>query len=555
MTGVESKMKITNPYSKNRFTKTERIDRKITTILKPLLKKYIDNIEIGTLDYEKHPKYIIKSFHKVAYNMKQHEEYKKKKEKEGEDARGLNAKPLDIDIKLNCIFMSELIIVENLNDFKKGIKKIFEKINKNAGFFTYYDPENVNSFCDSVEQNLNGEIWSNLGYLEISESHKLYEFAKYIEVYVTHISSSFIILGLNVYPSEKFLEIFNDKLETNYPPDDVIKIRPKKFTHFWNHTTYSETSKKEIEIEDLKLELKWKVLKFFNQYFELYLSTQSMIVPSIESYELTKDRSNLEGFREGYNETNFFSSLKMKRGFERELSKDGYWEIYYSNYRYSADLSLKVTCNSMFQKKQMFQDLESEIISRINEYGKLILPVLIINSYLKNLSKKLAKERQLIFRFLNKNKNRHKEIINTRFKLEKEIQVLKRLKNEFNNAKFESIAKRVANEIGEFDRPDFKMKVSNSEIIIDNTNSMLETVYKYASDFARTLDDRIELLEIQTNNSIRKSSFTVTIISAFITLLAMIIAALSLYVSIMGLDVNKKNEILEFLNEIVSILF
>lgn len=111
------------------------------------------------------------------------------------------------------------------------------------------------------------------------------------------------------------------------------------------------------------------------------------------------------------------------------------------------------------------------------------------------------------------------------------------------------------NQMGEYDRPYSKIKVSNSEIIIDNTKSMLETVYKYSSDFAKILDDRIELLEIQTNNSIRKKSFTITVISVFITLLALVIAALSLYVSIVGLDDNEKNEILEFLKEIVSILF
>lgn len=545
-------MKITNPYSKNRFTKIERIDRKITTLLKPILRKYINTMDIQNLHYEKRPKYIMKSFHQVAYHIKQQEEYEKKKLENGETSRRLNAKPLDIDMKLNCIFMSDLIVVENLNDFKRGIKKVFDKINKNEGFFTYYDPVHVNRFCDSVERNINGGTWSNLGYLKINETHKLNEFAKYIEVYTTHISSSFIILGLNVYPSEKFLEIFNNRLEANYPPDDVIQIRPKKFMRFWKHTTYSYTSKKEIEIEDLKLELKWNILKFFNRYFKLYLSTQNIIVPSIESYELSKDKCDIQ---DRYNEDNFFSSLKMRQGFNRELSKDGYWEIYNSDYRDSADLSLKVTCNSLLTKKDMFRDLESEIIFRINEYGKLILPILIINSYLKNLSIKLANERQIVFRYLNKNKNKHKKIINARFKLEKEIQILKRLKNEFNDKKFESIVNEISDEIGEYERPSSRREESNSEMIVYNTKFMLDNVNKYSSDFANILDDRIELLEIQTNNSIRKRSFTVAIISTFLTLIAMVIAMLSLYVSIVGLDDSEKDGVLEFLEEIVSILF
>lgn len=497
-------MKFENPYSKNRFNKIERFDRRMTAVLKPLLNKYMKNKNFRDMDIKQKPFYIPNSFHNVAYFMKGEEEYTNKKLSDKENYFiETNSKPNDVELKINCIFISECIIIENLDEFKKGIKKAIENLMNKSFLFSSYDSEHVDDFCTYVEENLNGGRWSNFGYIKVSEEHELYNIAETLQVYATHLSSSFIILGINVTPSEKFLTKFNEVVEKNYEEDDVIKIRLKTFFSHWQHMKYSNTSKKSRIVEDMKLELKWIILKYFNKHFNLFLTSQNINAPSLETYLITLDKCTIKS---SYGEGNFFRALKFNNHWERDISNDGFWEIYHYADSDSVDSSLKVTCNTRLKHHDMFQGLESEVTYRVNEYAKLILPIMIMNVYLKHLSQRLALERKKSLIFLNKNRIKYKKVIKLRVGLEQDIQILKRIKNEFDEKQFNWFKGRIKNEIGEYEKPYSKNEETNTDMIIGATKNLISDVDKYSSDFRKILNDRIELQEIKVNNSLRNGS-------------------------------------------------
>lgn len=265
-------MKITNPYSKKRFTLVEKFDRKITKILSPIFKYYIKKYGVYGMDIDKKPKYILSSFHHVAYFMKREEEYLLFKERNGQALEPLISMPSYIDLNLNVIFVSDLIQIENLTEFKKGLKKIFKEYNKSNSIFNRYDPENIDKFCEDVYKSLSGGEWSPIGKIEIDDEKSISLFVESIDVQVTHISSSFIVLGLTIYPSKSFLKEFKEIMIKHYQPEKIIKIRKEKFATQWKYVTLNRTSVKEKILEDYKLEIKWRVLKLFNKYIKLYLT-------------------------------------------------------------------------------------------------------------------------------------------------------------------------------------------------------------------------------------------------------------------------------------------
>lgn len=506
-------MKITNPYSKKRFTLVEKFDRKITKILSPIFKYYIKKYGVYGMDIDKKPKYILSSFHHVAYFMKREEEYLLFKERNGQALEPLISMPSYIDLNLNVIFVSDLIQIENLTEFKKGLKKIFKEYNKSNSIFNRYDPENIDKFCEDVYKSLSGGEWSPIGKIEIDDEKSISLFVESIDVQVTHISSSFIVLGLTIYPSKSFLKEFKEIMIKHYQPEKIIKIRKEKFATQWKYVTLNRTSVKEKILEDYKLEIKWRVLKLFNKYIKLYLTNKKMIMPSIESFIITRDRCELNNLsRERYDEKLFFKSIMFNDHLIKDISDDGFTEIYNPFYSSGQDFSLKIVNNDRMPIDSMYNNIEQQITDNIDNFSKMLLPIMVINIYTDNLSNRFAKERKYLYTSFSKFK-RYKTLLKIRSELEKEIQFLKRINNEFTEETIDRVASVITEEIGEFVVIDNPKHPTSIEMITKHAKVQLNKVTMYSQEITNLLDDLIKILEIKNNHSIRTWSLIISTIA------------------------------------------
>src|SRR5699024_10963060 len=86
-----------------------------------------------------------------------------------------------------------------------------------------------------------------------------------------------------------------------------------------------------------------------------------------------------------------------------------------------------------------------------------------------------------------------------------------------------------------------------TEIVIENTRHLIETTYDYSQNLSELVDDTIRLLEIKTNNSLRKTTFSLTITTVLLSIVATTISAMSLFFQLKD---NAKRYIRDLLNNI-----
>lgn len=528
-------IEIKNPYSRTRFTLKDKFQRKFTEIAIPILKM----IPHGATSNEK-PKYIPQ----FLYQMRQNIDY-------WNDDTSINSKPENVDVDLLSIYVSEYIPIENVDKLNKGLKKVF-KVYAPKAFNTNHRSD-IDAFCNKVKESINGGSWSNFGFLEIRKETELSKFVKQIKVHGTHISSSSIILEFIITPSENYLKEYKTLVENNVKSETVLTPSFKRFFSLWSSKTTLGTTVKERLVEDLVLELKWRTLKEMSKYFDMYFTSNNLVSPSIEVYKVKQTSCRLK--YEEYEQTNeFLESIGFDNSPYHEISKNGFWQLFSNERSQRLDSSVKITCNSEIQREEMFHSLDFQIVSYVQEFSRNLLPILVMRNFVRDLSKRVSIRQKNTFTSIKKEKPNYHKLINIRYELEQNLHILKRFKNEISDSEFERLKKKVMNSIDDYEPA--VPNVSNKlwvEIIIDNTSIMIDKTYSHSQNFAKIIDDTVKLLEIKTNNSLRKRTFWLTIFTVFLSLTATFIAGLSLYSQLSAENQNRIISVLDSTKSFLSI--
>lgn len=523
-------MKINNPYSQNRYTFKERMERKFTELVIPLI-RYIPMSD--KIHFDSKPKYIPGSIFRIRRHMKYRENHK----------IWDNSKPSYMDIDLLSVYVSEYIPIENIDNLEKGLLKIFKEHKPVS--YAYNDPSQIKTFCNEVRQSIYGGRWSTFGHIAIDKDSELYNYVKHIEIHATQISSSSIILGFNISPSEPYLNIYKSEMRRNIEEETTLHPSVKKFFTFWGSRTIPGDAAKEKKIEDLLLELKWRTLKEMGKYLEMYFISNKIIFPSIEVYKIQQDFSEIKLKK---NESQFLSSIGLRESYYHDKSKDGYWDIYGGDTTDKIDSSVKITCNSHLPGEPYYSTHDFQIEDSVREFADNLLPILVMRNYTMNLSENIAIQQKEIFSSIKKSKPNYKKLINIRYDLETNLQLLKRFKSEISDDVYKQFKYIIKNSIGEFEpvNRNSKDKVW-SEIIVENTKFMIEKTFTHSQNLSKIIDDTVKLLEIKTNNSLRKKTFSLTIFTVILSLIATAFAGLSLYYSLDKEEQNKVVGVLDYL--------
>src|SRR5699024_350020 len=297
---------------------------------------------------------------------------------------------------------------------------------------------------------------------------------------------------------------------------------------------------------DLMLEIKWRALKEINRYFDLYFSDNKLVPPSMEVYKIEQS-SCIFKREESEKRNQFWDSIGMGDNLFHEISKDGYWELFSQNRNHLIDSSIKISCNSQVDRRPMFHSLDFQIVYYVQEYAKLLFPILVMREYVSDISKRIAFHQQNTFSSIKEKNPNYQGLINARYELEKNVHILKRFKNEIDDHYFERIKRETINRYEFESSGRHNIEETWTEIVIENTRHLIETTYDYSQNLSELVDDNIRLLEIKTNNSFHKTTFYFTITTFLLSIVAKTISCISLYFQ---LNDEAKSYIGELLNNI-----
>lgn len=512
---------IKNPHSRNRLTLKEKFNKHFTDFIVPYI-KWIDLNE----NWRTKSKYIPKVLKSARINIA------------GWEREGIttNEMPQDIDIDLVSLFVAEYIPIENVDKLNKGLKKLIKDYPYS---FQYRQVEWVDEFCNDVKKSIRAGSWSPFGLIDFSKNKRVSEFVKHIHIQGTHFTSSSIILQFVIIPSEKFTKEYRNLLKRDITGGYSFDIKLKSFFKFWGGRSPSKDIVKNQMLEDLIIELKWRTMREIRKYFPLFFTKNSLIPPSIELYQVHQTSCV---FKEPKNNkrNSFWRSIGMDN-YMSDISKDGYWQLFMYRDSYLIDSSLKVTCNSKIKFKSMFDSKKSQITYMVNDFAEILLPIMVMREYALNLSEKIAIQQKQIFSSIKREKPKYSKLIKIRYELERSLHILKRFKNEINDDYFNNVKVKVNNLTGlELSKPRY-YKMSATELYIGNANKIINETYEFSQQFAKMIDDTVQLLEIKKNHSSRKWSIWLTIISIVLALIATTFAGLSLFYQ---LDEDGRNKII-----------
>lgn len=503
-------MKLKNPYSHKRLSLKDKLNRKFTDFVVPHIKKiHIDE------DWNAKSKYIPKVLESARGNI---EGWEREKISTAEI-------PKEIDLDFLSIYLAEYIPIENVDQLNKGLKKLVKKYPLR---FQYEQAERIDEFCNGVKKSIQGGRWSNFGFIDFTKEKKVSDFVKDIEIHGTHLSSSSIILQLVIKPSDKFINEYKRIIERDVKEGYSFDLSLKSFFKFWGGKNLSDDIVKNQMIEDLIIELKWRVMKEINNYIPLYFTENKLLPPSIEVYKLNQTTCT---FKTNENEklSSFWNSIGMSNSFN-DISKDGYWQLFTEGRKpYLIDNSLKITCNSAIPRKPMYGSLDTQIVHRLSEFSNLLLPIMVMREYTADISQKIAIQQNETFSSIQKANPKYRKLINIRYELERNLQILKRFKNEIDINYFNKMKFRI-NKIVNFEpsHPRYS-DMSATEMIVDSTEYIIDKTYEHSENFAKIIDDTVQLIEIRTNNSLRKRSFGLSVITVIFSVTATTFAGLSLF--------------------------
>ncbi|MGG2084184.1 hypothetical protein [Lysinibacillus pakistanensis] len=528
----EIKIKVKNPFSNKRYNKKERLKRKVSSIIIPLIVKlYLEIDDFGKSNLI--PK-SVKDFNRM-YNYK----------KNVSDKLWDNSKPDNIEVDLITLTISEYVPIENIDELEKTLNKLLKTFKPKS--FIYNDKDAIKNFCDDVSQRIHGKSWSRLGLFEINASHKLSKLVKSVEITAAHFSTTSIMLNFEVKPSEEFLKQMKLIMEKNIVEEILITSRIRKIFKSWNYSMKPGDSVKRRMIEDLIIELKYQTMKVFNKKNFLFFTGNKIIPPSTETYKIKQNFCIIE--QSNY-ERNFFDSIGFRNHYKRDISKDGFWQINSDDNEEDLNSSIKFICNTTIDFDRMYGYLENYIDSHISEITRTILPILVIRDFTNNLSKNIGTQQKELFISMKKSNPKYKEFIKVRYELERSIQILKRFISEIGKQDYEWVRRDIKHMLDKFEPSEYSpYKTTWVEVIISNTEFLINETFKKIQGFSGIIDETVRIMELKTNNSLRTWSFSLTIVTIFLSIIATVTAVLSLY---MSLDNQTQSEIIPIFSEIVD---
>ena len=499
-------MKITNPYSKNRFSRIDKFQRYLTRKLSHLKLKersghdFLSSIYLATSGTELSD-----------YNV---------------------SIPDDSHVELLTINVAELISVEELANMKDGIKKLMSLYPPS---FNTNDPNRIDDFYEKIANDIHGRRWSQLGNIKFEENTDIGNYVYHIEFQASQVTSSIIVLLFQIRPAQLFLTNIDNIINSNIKQERILRPKLKRIFKFWGiETEFPETIKNRL-LEDHILELKWRLFSLIRKYLPTFFHENRVVSPSVLLYKVKQGSSSLEG-----KDNLFWESIGLPQSYLNSSTYACDTWLLRADLDDGLDDSIIMTCDSEIELDSGYSSIDSEIIYKGDNFIREVLPVLAVRKYTRFMSKQIATFRISTFKSITIKKINYKNIIRLRSIIEKKGYMLNRIRDEFNQEYLKMRLRRSSFEWKPMNT-DFNSKSFN-DFIVDSTTHHINETFKHSESLVKTLDSTVEILTLQTNFSIQRKTVMLTIVT-------IILAVVAIYLTYYQISENTPADLFNSLKE------
>ncbi len=231
------------------------------------------------------------------------------------------------------IIVQELVSKERIQNVKKGLKRLISSNSTHKFIGAVILESDVDDLMLFLDNSISGsESWRRMGRYDF-ENNYIKEYVSYYDIIFRNFSSSYFVIEIHLFISEKQKSIINKLINANYTDKSeyacgYYQQNNKETGAELGYTVgqlTSEIIKNEL-INDNIQEIKWHTLNYLSKYFPLQFTKANILPPSIIVYN-----TNISYDDEAYsfwhsvgiiNPNGLFLSESRKLFFENELSKE-----------------------------------------------------------------------------------------------------------------------------------------------------------------------------------------------------------------------------------------
>ena len=193
-----------------------------------------------------------------------------------------NACPSDLEFRLVCLWLCEIIPIET---FERQIPRILKMIEEHRGaglLLGLTRSKDLRATLSGFKDTVLGRAWYNFHALDCRATSLPVD---YMSLEMTVFSGGHIGVFVRVEPNDEFLAKVSSLVRSEYPPFSVLH-RPRNLRALvrghWGHRTVPGESKKSNDLQRLIGSLSQSVRKYLQRYFSGLLFRPDYLLPSVE---------------------------------------------------------------------------------------------------------------------------------------------------------------------------------------------------------------------------------------------------------------------------------
>ncbi|MGW6666609.1 hypothetical protein [Peribacillus sp. NPDC055009] len=431
------------------------------------------------------------------------------------------------NFNLDSIIFSDIIFVEDFEKLRKGLHKLYKQNSNN--FSPYNNPSNIDTFFNQLNSELDYGSWCPLFDINIKDK-KMSEICKKIKISISSTTYSFVTIYFRVVPSEKFQDELNNMINSDADKRYHRLMIPRYIKDYfnikkWIYTTYNKGTHKTLVIEDLFLELKWRITRYLLKELPLFFAKLGSVNPSIEVYKMTKSQDYLK--RRDIQ----FASIGVDNYKINEINFDGDVETYFTHPgNASKDMTLKLLFNRVNYDINKGIGFDTSVRLIMEDLSKGLLQLLSLNNLTEILEKRTLKHKNIYDKINSKRITKYSKfskLTKLRIKMEKDYLYVNRIKRDMNDNLYKYFIKDY-NSIFFKSYNEWGSKKNIPERITSSVKERFANLTSLFENVKHELDNQTAFLNTIIDYKRQRVMLTLTIFSLLIALIALFVSVISI---------------------------
>jgi hypothetical protein len=430
-----------------------------------------------------------------------------------------------MDFTLDTVVFSDIVFVEDYKRLKKGLHKLYKHGSKSF----YFDPFEIDKFFKSLNTELTYGRWSRLFSFKVSDK-RLTEYCKEISISISSTTFSFVTIYFEIAPSDQFLNKLQTLINNDTDKRYIILKNPRYIKDIlnifkWSYVTYNKGTYKVSVIEDIFLELKWRIVKYLSEELPLFFSKLGFINPSIEIYKIKKNQDWLKKRHIPY------EAIGINKNRFNEINSMGDIEIFYNEPdEFLKDLSLKILFNKVgFDKIKSNFDFDTHVAFKSEGVSFGLLELLSIYNLTKIFEERTLKHKNN-YDHINSRKLmkliKFSKLTDLRIKMERDYLYINRIKRDISDSLYKSFVENYKSIFGDMSN---EWGIENIPVMLTTTvKRKLTNLTSLFENVKSELDNQMDFLNTIIDYKRQRRMLTLSILSLIIAIIALIVSILSI---------------------------